>query len=99
LRQWIALPEAEIAAAAGVRQFHPSSVEYDAASGRVLLLSANDNALAELTRDGALVSARALTREHVQAEGMAVLADGSLAVADEAAGGQALLSIFPRVGQ
>jgi uncharacterized protein YjiK len=97
LRQWIAVPEAEITAAAGVRRFHPSSVEYDAASGRVLLLSANDNALAELTRDGALLTARALGG-HVQAEGMAVLADGALAIADEGAGGQASLSIYPRVG-
>jgi uncharacterized protein YjiK len=99
LRQWIALPEAEIAAAAGVRRFRPSSVEYDAASGRVLVLSANDNALAELSGDGALLRARALGGEHAQAEGMAVLADGSLAIADEAAGGQALLSIYARGGE
>jgi uncharacterized protein YjiK len=89
------MPEAEIAAAAGVRRFRPSSIEVDPRSGRLLMLSANKSALAELSADGALLSARAL--DHAQPEGVAVLPDGSLVIVDEAEDrGRSLLSIYPR---
>lgn len=91
-RQW---PEATIAGAAGVEHFRPSSLDIDPATGRLLLLSARDGALAELEGDR-IVSARALRSEHIQAEGVAVLSDGSLAISDEGGEGFALLSIYPR---
>jgi uncharacterized protein YjiK len=93
---WRSMPTAPIAAAAGVRSFRPSSIEFDAASGRWLVLSAQRPALAEFDADGALTAARALRSEHVQPEGVGVLADGSLVVADEGAGGRALLSAYGR---
>ncbi len=98
---WRDLPEAELAAAAGVRHFRPSSLDIDARSGRLLLLSASDAALVELSADGALVSARELEGEHVQPEGVAVLAGGALVITDEAGGraSTALLSVYPGVGQ
>ena len=92
---WRSIPEAEIAAAAGVRRFRPSSIEVDARSGGLLVLSAQKSALAELSADGSLLSARAL--DHEQPEGVAVLADGAMVITDEAEdGGRALLSIYPR---
>lgn len=91
---WLNAPEAEIARAAGVRRFRPSSVDVDLASGRVIVLSANDNALLELSTRGEILAARALGGEHVQAEGVAVLG-GALIVADEGAGGRALLTRYP----
>jgi uncharacterized protein YjiK len=92
---WRSLPEAELAGAAGVRRFRPSSVDVDPHSGRLLLLSARNGALAELGADGALLAARRL--RHQQPEGVAVLADGALAIADEAGGDErAMLSIYPR---
>lgn len=94
---WRALREADIAAAAGVEHFRPSSIDFDAASGRILLLSASDGALAELAADGALAAARRLGPTHVQAEGVVVLPDGALVIADEAAGGRPLLSRYGRV--
>lgn len=94
---WRDLPEGEIARAAGIEHFRPSSIEFDAESSRVLLLSARDSALAELAPDGALLTARALGRGHAQPEGAAVLPDGSLVISDEASGGRPLLSRYARV--
>jgi len=92
---WRSIPEAEIAAAAGVKRFRPSSIDVDARSGRLLVLSAQKSALAELSADGVLLCARAL--DHEQPEGIAVLPDGALVITDEAEdGGRALLSIYPR---
>jgi uncharacterized protein YjiK len=91
-RQW---PEAALATAAGVDNFRPSSLDIDAATGRLLLLSARAGALAEIDGD-TISSARTLGPQHTQAEGVAVLADGSLAIADEGGDGLALLSIYPR---
>ena len=59
------------------------------------MLSARKSALAELSAEGALLSARAL--DHEQPEGVAVLADGAMVIVDEAEdGGRSLLSIYPR---
>jgi uncharacterized protein YjiK len=93
---WRELHEADIASAAGVEHFRTSSIEFDAASGRILLLSARDSALAELGPDGALLTARALGGGHAQPEGAAVLADGSLLISDEASGGRPMLSRYAR---
>lgn len=95
-REWLTMPEAELAARAGVEQFRPSSVEFDPVSGRILLLSGNNGALAELDRDGGLLSARALGPGHAQAEGLTIAPDGALIISDEAAGGQAMLSRYAR---
>lgn len=96
---WRRLAEADVAHAAGVGRFRPSSLDVDARSGRLLLLSARDAALAELTPQGEILSARALGAQHAQAEGVAALADGSLAIADEGGDGRALLSVYARTTQ
>jgi uncharacterized protein YjiK len=95
-RVWRTVREAELVGAAGVEHFRPSSVEVDARSGRLLLLSARDAALAELGTDGALQSARTLRRGHVQAEGLAVLPNGALVISDEGGDARALLSVYDR---
>lgn len=94
---WLSVPEATLAQAAGVRRFRPSSVDIDPATGRVLLLSASEGAFAELARTGEVLSARALGPGHPQAEGVTVLPDGVLLIADEGGGGQAVLSRYARV--
>ncbi|WP_135210545.1 SdiA-regulated domain-containing protein [Vitreimonas flagellata] len=94
---WRTLAEADIARRAGIEHFRPSSLEIDPRTGRLLLLSARDAGLAELSPEGELLAARALGSGHIQAEGVAVLADGALAVADEAGDARALLSRYPRV--
>jgi hypothetical protein len=93
---WRSLPEDAIASVAGVGNFRPSSIEIDARSGRILLLSSNDSAFAELGADGAVLAARALGPEHSQPEAMTVLADGSLIISDEASGDRPLLTRYDR---
>jgi uncharacterized protein YjiK len=93
---WRSLPGDQIATAAGVRAFRPSAIEFDPASGRSLVLSARWPALAEFDDAGNLVAARALRSGHPQAEGVTILADGSLLVADEGGNGRALLSVYGR---
>ncbi len=96
-RLWRSMPESVVTTAAGVRRFRPSAIEFDAATGRTLLLSARDAALAELDASGTLLSARALRRRnHAQAEGLAVSADGDLIVGDEAGSARAALSVYAR---
>ncbi|HRP09589.1 MAG TPA: SdiA-regulated domain-containing protein [Terricaulis sp.] len=93
---WISIPEADLATRAGVKDFRPSSVEIDPVSGRILLLSGNDGALAELSPEGEVLAVRGLGAGHAQAEGVTIAADGSLIISDEAAGGQAMLSRYAR---
>jgi uncharacterized protein YjiK len=75
---------------------HPSAIELDRRSGRIVLLAARERALVEIDPDGAVVAARRLDERHVQAEGVAILPDGALVIADEAAGGRAFLTRYPR---
>jgi uncharacterized protein YjiK len=87
---------AEIARAAGVRSFQPSGLEFDPQSGRLIVISANQGAIAELGPDGELVFARALRQRHRQTEGVAILSDGSLILVDEGGNDQALISRYLR---
>lgn len=95
---WRTLPERDVATAAGVRRFRPSSLDFDTRTGRLLMLSADNGALAELSPDGELITAHALAPVHNQAEGVAVLPNGALVIGDEGgrARGRALLSRYPR---
>lgn len=92
---WRSIAAADIAAT-GIERFQPSSVEIDARSGRVILLSARDPALLELDGER-IVAARNLDRSHIQAEGLAILPDGSLVISDEGGDSRALLSVYARV--
>jgi uncharacterized protein YjiK len=66
---------------------HPSELMRDDASGHLLLLAARAHVIVEVTPEGRVVSVAKLRRSlHRQAEGLAAGPDGSLFVADEAAG-------------
>lgn len=93
---WRSIRERDVTEAAGVAKFQPSSVEIDASTGAFVVLSARDGAVAWFDADGSLRSAWALGPEHAQAEGVTLLANGQLVLADEAARGGALLSIYER---
>ncbi|MDX2233403.1 MAG: hypothetical protein NW200_02780 [Hyphomonadaceae bacterium] len=81
---WRGGPMARFATAAGVEGFHPSSVDIDPATGRIVLLAARERAMVELAPDGAVLSGRRLGGGHPQAEGAAIMPDGALVIADEA---------------
>ncbi|MBY0563638.1 MAG: hypothetical protein K2P58_05555 [Hyphomonadaceae bacterium] len=92
---WRRWPNQSFAEAAGVRRFRPSSLDYDAVRGRLVMLSAFDAALAELGDDGSVLSVRALGSAHIQPEAVAVLPDGSLVVGDEGRRAGATLTRYP----
>jgi uncharacterized protein YjiK len=94
---WLRLRADELARAAGVEAFHPSGIEFDPRSGRIILIAARERALAELSRAGALLAARRLQASHRQPEGVAIMPDGALVIGDEAAGARALLTRYARV--
>jgi uncharacterized protein YjiK len=89
-------PASQVAQAAFVQAFRPSGVEIDPRTNRVIVLSARDRAWAEFSAAGVLLAARRLAGAHPQPEGIAVLRDGALAVADEGGDLRALLTRYPR---
>jgi uncharacterized protein YjiK len=77
------------------RRFQTSALEVDTTSGNIFVLSARAPGLIELTSKGALVASHPLSRAlHPQPEGLARLPGPRLLVSDEAAGGQAKLSVY-----
>lgn len=80
----------------GLRQgFHSSSLEVHP-SGTLYLISAQQEAIIEVHRDGRVLAVRKLDRRvHPQAEGISFLPDGSLLLVDEAQEGRAVLSVYP----
>lgn len=94
---WRTFPEDALGRAAGVEKFHPSSVDIDRATGRLVVLAARESAMVELGSDGAILAGRRLGAGHAQAEGAAILPDGALVIADEATeGAGAHITRYPR---
>jgi uncharacterized protein YjiK len=68
-------------------EFSPSAIEVHPETGGILLLAAREEAILELSPTGALVDGRELKKkEHPQPEGIAILPDGTLLIADEGQG-------------
>ncbi len=90
------LPLRDIARRIGKRRFNPSGIEFAHGSGNLLLLAARQRALAELTPDGRLVDALRLplVQRHHQPEGIALMRDGRLLIADEGGGHKARLAVY-----
>lgn len=96
-RPWLTIPVALLADAVGTRSFHPSSLEFDPATGRLILLAARENAMVELDPRGMLLAARGLGQHHRQAEGATVLANGDLVIADEGGDARGLMTRYARL--
>lgn len=96
-RPWLTVPAYALAEAVGARAFHPSGIEVDARSGRLVIVASAENAMVELDPAGRLLAARVLGPAHRQPEGVAILADGSLVIADEGHGGAACLTSYARI--
>jgi len=81
--------------AADLKSVSPSSIDRDPASGNFVILSGPDHALVETTPDGAPITTHTFTpEEHPQPEGAAFGPDGILVIADEAARGRAVLTVY-----
>ena len=76
-------------------EFHPSAVEVHPTSGHLLLASARNEALLELSPGGSLLAGRELSKkDHPQTEGLALLPAGGLVLADEGRGGPGRLTRY-----
>lgn len=96
-RPWLTLEKAPLAEAIGARDFHPSSVEIDPGTGRVIVLAARQNGIVELSAQGEILAARQLGARHRQPEGSTILDSGALLIADEGEGeARGTLTRYPR---
>lgn len=94
---WLTLPVALLADAVGARSFHPSSLEIDARTGRLVVLAGREHAMVELDAGGMLLAARGLGKRHRQAEGATILPNGDLVIADEGGNARALMTRYARL--
>lgn len=92
----ITLPMRPILRELRMNRLNPSGLVVDAGSGHLLLVAARQRALVELSPDGQLVAVAELplTTRHRQPEGLAILSDGRLLVADEGGNHKARLGIY-----
>ncbi len=68
------------------RTFQPSAIERRAADGALIIVSATNAMMIEVTQAGAFVHKRSLSQSaHPQAEGVALLPSGAIVIADEGA--------------
>ncbi len=81
---WLTMPLGVLAEAVGAPAFHPSALEIDPTSGRLIIVASHENAMVELDSEGRVMAARSLGHLHHQPEGAAILRDGALVIADEA---------------
>ena len=96
-RPWLTIPVTPLADAVGARSFHPSSIEIDARTGRLIVLAARQNAMVELDSGGMLLAARQLGEHHRQAESATILSDGALVIADEGDKTKAVMTRYARL--
>ncbi len=92
--------DVDLSAELGVdrRGFAPSSIDWDARTQRVAIISARNRIMMLLDANGGRVEWRRLDAErHPQAEGVAIMPSGEIIVADEGGDGRAgRLTIYPR---
>ncbi len=83
------------------RGFAPSGIDWDQGRRRIVIVSARNRLLLELDESGQVTAQRVLEAlRHPQAEGVAVMPNGALVVADEAgdSGGPGRLTVYPIAG-
>lgn len=83
----------DVLRASGLDRFNPSGIAR-LPGGTWLVIGARQQRIIELSPTGEVLGARALPDSHGQAEGIALLPDGNLAIADEGGDGQATLTIY-----
>jgi uncharacterized protein YjiK len=85
------------AGGASTRAFRTSAVEYDATSGNFVAVAGPERQLLEFTTAGEMVAMRPLDRQlHRQPEGLALVGDSLLVIADEGAGKRGTLTCYRR---
>ena len=94
-REAIRVPATDLEAFDLDDRFAPSGVEVDPQTGSLILISARQESIIEITPRGRIVSGYHLgSRRHPQPEGIAILPDGTLLLADERQRGRAHLTAY-----
>lgn len=78
----------------GWKSLHPSDVTIDPASGNYVLIAAQEKALVEITPGGQVVRSGPLPEPSEQAEGVAILKEGILAISDEGNRNVATITLY-----
>lgn len=92
----LAVPLAQVVGSRKWKGYHPSDITVDPSTGNYVLVSAQEEALVELTPAGQVVSVRPLPRGHQHTEGVAITRDGILIISDEAGRGSAAITLYKR---
>ncbi len=92
----LTVPLAQVIGSNHWKGLHPSDITVDPSSGHYVLVSAQEEALIELTPSGEVVSARPLPAGHVHTEGVAVTKDGILIISDESGKQAAAITLYRR---
>lgn len=83
-RPFLSLPLEAILAENERAEFRPSGIEWDPAKGQLVVVSARNRVVLYLDPSGKLVERKRLSGErHPKTEGIAILPDGTLVLADE----------------
>jgi uncharacterized protein YjiK len=87
------IPLAELNKRFKIKNFSPSGMERDSKTGNYLILSSGVRGILELSPDGRILSFRELKKaDHLQPEGITILKDGTLLIADEGRGKKGTLT-------
>jgi hypothetical protein len=94
----LTIPLGDVIKVSGTKGYRTSGIERHAASGNYVLVAGPERTLLEVSPKGTLVAARALPRQlHKQPEGVTLIGDSLLAIADEGGTGRATMTCYPRV--
>ena len=90
------LPIKEITNTSGRKEFNPSAIEVHPVTGNFFILAANDQTIIEITPDGDIIGVSKLRKSvNIQPEGLAILEDGTVLIANEGKKDYARLVIYP----
>ena len=88
------VPMAEVIGVNRWKDFQPSDIAVDPATGNYVLISSQEKGLVVMTPGGKVLRSETLPAGHSQAEGVAVTSDGMLIVSDEAAEKPAHITLY-----
>lgn len=80
----LAIPTAQVIGLHGWKDFNPSDMAVDPATGNYVLIASQQKAIAVITPGGRVVRSEPLPGTHQQAEGVAITPDSILVISDEA---------------
>ncbi|MDQ3082912.1 MAG: SdiA-regulated domain-containing protein [Gemmatimonadota bacterium] len=88
------IPQSTVIGQNAWKEFRPTDITIDPATGNYVMISAQEKGLVEITPTGEVVRSIPLPGRHPQAEGVAIAPSGILIVADEGAGGEPMITLY-----